>query len=401
MLAAIAWLVRDKHATMRVQGDWPITVSEVQVFLPEASRLRADGPPRNGLVILDAAGKGIGYAVRTMPEARNVVGYSGPTDALVVFDGDDKVAGVAIRHSYDTPSHVRDVAGDFYFMERWNGRTWDEIAGFDDFMAEGIYAVSGASRTSEALMEGITVRLAGEDVQRVSGGMRFGWRDGALAAFVLGGCLFAFWKRKSFQNWRWVYSMLTIAILGLVLGDLLAQSLLVGWAESRIPWEATPGVVLLAASAFLVPWFTRQPVYCQFICPHGNLQRWMMKVIPARWKRPLPGEGKWILRWIPPFFLAVVLMVSFWQLELDLAGIEPFDAYLLRSAGIATIAVALVGLAFSLFFPMAYCKFGCPTGWLLEFVRRRSGKGKFEERDGIGIALLALAIALHQDWLSL
>jgi hypothetical protein len=120
-----------------------------------------------------------------------------------------------------------------------------------------------------------------------------------------------------------------------------------------------------------------------------------MKIVPAGWKKPLPGDGKWIGRLVPVMLLVVVLGVSFLQLDLDLAGIEPFDAYLVKSAGVATIVVAVVGLLVSLFFPMAYCKFGCPTGWLLEFVRRRGGKARFEERDWIGLGLLAVAMALY------
>jgi hypothetical protein len=379
-----------------VQGDWPVTVAEVRAFLPQAERLRVDPGPRGGLGVYDGAGEKIGYAVRTMPESRKIVGYSGPSDVLVVFDAEDKGLGVAIRHSYDTPSHVEDVTRDFLFMEKWNGRSRDEIAEITDLHAAGIYGVSGATRTSEAVAQSITHRLAlaagGEGMETV---FRFEWRDGALLGFLALGCLFAFWKAKSFQRWRWVFSVGTILGLGIWMGDLIAQSLMVGWVESRVPWEATPGLVIFVVAAFLLPWFTKQPVYCQFLCPHGNLQRWAMKVVPATWKRPLPGDGKWVARWIPVMLLVVVLAVSFLQLDLDLAGIEPFDAYLLQGAGVATIVVALVGLAVSLFYPMAYCKFGCPTGWLLEFVRRRSGKDHFSERDWMGLALFAISLALY------
>ena len=379
-----------------MQGDWPITVAEVKAFLPGAERLRVDPGPRAGLVVEGAAGEKIGYAVRTMPESREIVGYSGPSDVLVVFDAEDKGLGVAIRHSYDTPSHVEDVTRDFIFMERWNGRAWDDIAEITDLHEAGIYGVSGATRTSDAVAQSITHRLSlAAGGEGMSTPFRFGWRDGLLLGIVVLGCLLAFWKAKSFQRWRWVYSLGTILGLGFWMGDLIAQSLLVGWIESRVPWEATPGLVIFVAAAFLLPWFTKQPVYCQFICPHGNLQRWAMKVIPATWKRPLPEDGKWIARWIPVMLLGVVLAVSFLQLDLDLAGIEPFDAYLLKGAGLATIVVAFVGLAISLFYPMAYCKFGCPTGWLLEFVRRRAGKDHFSERDLMGLALFAVALVLY------
>jgi hypothetical protein len=381
---------------LRVQGAWPITTSEVREFLPEAHRLRVDSGPRGGLFVLDEQGTEIGYAVRTMPYSREVVGYSGPTDVLAVFDAEDKGAGIAIRHSYDTPSHVEDVKLDYLFMERWNGREWDAIAEISDFNEAEIYSVSGATRTSEAVMQSITHRLAIANGEAgLERSISFGLRDVALLIFLAGGCLFAFRKSKSVQKWRWVYSVATIALLGFWLGDLIAQSLLVGWAESRVPWEATPGLVVFVVAAFLIPWFTKQPLYCQFICPHGNLQRWAMKVMPARLKRPLPDDGKWIGRLIPVMLLFVVLGVSFLQLDLDLAGIEPFDAYLLKAAGLATILVAIAGLLLSLFFPMAYCKFGCPTGWLLEFVRRRAGRDSFGERDWLGLALLGVALALY------
>jgi len=389
-------LVRSHHERLRVQGDWPVTVSEVKVFLKEAHRLRVDAGPRGGLEVLDASGARIGYAVRTMPDSREITGYSGPTDVLAVFDAENKGVGVAIRHSYDTPSHVEDVRMDFLFMERWNGRPWDEIAAITDLGEAGIYGVSGATRTSDAVAKSISHRLAvAEGREGIEEELRLGWRDSVLLGFLALGSLFAFWKAKSFQRWRWLYSVATIAGLGIWMGDLIAQSLLVGWIESRVPWTATPGLVLLVVAAFLVPWFSGQPVYCQFICPHGNLQRWAMKVVPARWKRPISDDGKWIARWVPAMLLAVVLGVSFLQLDLDLAGIEPFDAYLLKAAGLATIVVALAGLAISLFFPMAYCKYGCPTGWLLEFVRKRIGKDHFSDRDWIGLGLLALAVALY------
>lgn len=379
-----------------MEGDWPVTVAEVKVFLPEAIRLKVDAGPRAGFEIFDSSATKIGYVVRTMPESREIVGYSGPTDVLAVFDADDKGVGIAIRHSYDTPSHVEDVKGDFFFMEKWNGRLWDEIAAITDLSAANIYGVSGATRTSEAVALSITHRLAlANGAEGLSIPFRPGWRDGLLVVILLGGCLFAFRKEKSLQRWRWVYSLATIAVLGLWMGDLIAQSLLIGWIESRVPWETSPGLVLFVVAAFLLPWATKQPVYCQFICPHGNLQRWTMKWLPARWKRVISDDGKWMARLVPVMLLLVVLAVTFLQLDFDLAGMEPFDAYLLKGAGLATIVVAVSGLVVSLLVPMAYCRFGCPTGWLLEFVRRRSGRDRFSGRDWGGLLLLAVALALY------
>ena len=380
---------------LRVQGDRPITASEVATFLPDVHRLKADPSPRAGLFAFDRDGKRIGYAARTMPWTRDITGYSGPTDALMVFDSDERVLGITIRHSYDTPSHVSDVTGDFLFMETWNGRSWEEIAAVDDLADAEIWGVSGASRTSEALAWSLTerTRVGTSDTEPAS---RFTirWQDIALLLILVAGCLFAFVKKPVLQRKRLWFSIAVFIVLGFVLGDLLAQSLLVGWAQSRMPWEQTPGLVLFAAACFIIPWFTRQPVYCQFICPHGHAQRWLMKLTPARWQIRLGPNVKWALKSLPVFLLGAVLLVSFFDLPFDLAGIEAFDAYLLGAAGIATIVVAIAGLLAAVFIPMAYCKYGCPTGLLLDFLRRRTAPDKATIRDLVALAFLIAAFCL-------
>jgi NosR/NirI family nitrous oxide reductase transcriptional regulator len=97
------------------------------------------------------------------------------------------------------------------------------------------------------------------------------------------------------------------------------------------------------------------------------------------------------LRWLPPLLLALVVVVSVLVLPIDLAHLEPFDAYVLQSAGVATGAIALVGLVASLFVPMAYCHYGCPTGALLEFIRRHGRADRFGRRDVGALLLLGLA----------
>jgi len=398
VILAIAWMVRQHHVRVMVQGDKPITISEVRELLPDTHTLRPDSSARAGLTVLDKEGNQIGYALRTMPHSRKITGYSGPTDGLIVLDAEDKVVGVTIRHSYDTPSHVRDVSKDYLFMETWNGLTWDQVAGMQDLRASNVWGVSGATRTSEALAQSVAYRaaLSLEEAELHSGGFRFGFHDVFMILVATAGVMLAFIKRPWIQRRKLWVTVGIFIYLGIISGDLLAQSLLVGWAESGIPWRMTPGLVILAATAFLVPLGSQQPVYCTHICPHGHAQRWLMKVLPAKWTLRMHGDYKWGLKALPALLLAVVLITTFLRLPLDLAGIEPFDAYLIRSAGVATICVAVVGLVISLFVPMAYCKYGCPTGYLLEFVRKRKGGGTlgWTGKDSVGLAMLALTLTL-------
>jgi hypothetical protein len=397
VLVAIAWIIRDHHVRLRISGQAPIELSEVRALFPTAEELRPDAGERSGMFVHDAQGQQLGYVLRTAPHSDASIGYRGWTDSLVAFDPALKVVGVRVRSSQDTVDHVRDVVQDRHFLKLWNGKPWSEIAQQTPQEA-GIEGVSGASMTSYAIAEGIQRRLlASESALAASRPrpMSIDDRDIGLTVVVLAGLALAFtgtygrpWLRRGFQ-------ILVIAYIGFISGDLLAQSLFVGWMQAGgAPWRIAPGLVLLAAAALAMPWATGKPLYCQQLCPHGAAQELLHRVAPKRWRLTLRKDFAAGLRWLPPALLALVVTVSILVLPIDLAHLEPFDAYLLKSAGVATIAIAIVGLLASFFVPMAYCHYGCPTGALLEFLRGRGKTDTFTRRDLTAALLVALAAIL-------
>ncbi len=395
ILVALAMLIRAHHVRLRIGGDAPITLSEVREIFPSAESLHEDAGARSGMHVRDSAGGELGYVLRTMPEAESIIGYRGWTDALVAFDPASRVVGVRVRGSQDTREHVGDVKADGYFMKTWNGKSWDEVAGIrpED---HGIEGVSGATMTSMAMAEGIMRRLAAADAAQSIRPPPFQprFRDWGLAA-VLGGALWlAFtgthgrkWARRSFQ-------IFVIGYIGFLTGDLLAQSLIVGWAQAGAPWRTAPGLVLLLAAALAIPWSTGKPLYCHHLCPHGAAQELLSQLAPKRWRiRVHPGVAAG-LRWLPPLLLGCVLAISILVLPVDLAHIEPFDAYVIRTAGWATLAIAIGSLVASLFVPMAYCHYSCPTGAFLSFVRSHGRSDRFGRRDIAALLLLGFGSLL-------
>jgi len=161
----------------------------------------------------------------------------------------------------------------------------------------------------------------------------------------------------------------------------------------------------MVAAALAVPWVAGRPIYCLHICPHGALQEWLGRVAPARLRARLPAEVAAGLRWLPGLLLALVVAITMLALPLDLADLEPFDAYLIKTAGWATATIAVVGLVASLFIPQAYCKFGCPTGALLEFLRSHGQADRFGRRDWAALLMVLLALGLYwrhaaiQQWI--
>ena len=88
-----------------------------------------------------------------------------------------------------------------------------------------------------------------------------------------------------------------------------------------------------------------------------------------------------ILEFLPSTLLGLSLFALLFAWPLNLASLEPFDAWVWRTAGIATLLIACIGLIASLFIPQAYCRFGCPTGALLNFVRSSGSADRWGRRD--------------------
>lgn len=401
VVAIIVWLVRDLAVRQRTQGDAPVVVEEVKPFFPAAHALRPDDSARDGLFILDRAGRELGYVVRTFPHAQGLIGYAGATDTLVVLDRDWKIVGLKIHGSEETEDYIKSIATDRRFLKKWNSLTWDAAADLD-LEAAGIEGVAGATMTSMAIARGVKLRLQAARTELLAPPpLRIGWRDAGMVAVLVGAALMAFGRAEWRRRWKLAWQLVLVGYVGLAVGDLIAMKLFGGWARNGVPWTAAPGLALLAAAALLVPWATGKPLYCHHVCPHGAAQELLGRIRPRRWQLNLPDGAVRGLEFLPPALLAFSLAMALLALPFDLADLEPFAAYVVRAAGFATIAVAVLGLVASLFVPQAYCRFGCPTGALLNFVRTRGATDRFSRRDGAALALVALAAVLHWQYLPL
>lgn len=275
-----------------------------------------------------------------------------------------------------------------------------------DLEAAGVEGVSGATRTSMCVAESLVYRLGEQETERAAPQWRFGLRDLFLTLVVLGAMALAFggnFRHK--KRFRTVYRIAVFAYLGFIAGDLLAWSLFRGWIEFSVPYQTLPGLTLLVASALIVPAISRKPLYCGQICPHGVAQEWLSRYAPKSWRVKLPPSLIWALKYLPGLLVGVAVLTCVLLSPLDLASLEAFDAYLLGAGAIASIVIAIVSLIFSAMVPMGYCKYACPTGALLEYVRSHGQADRFGKRDVAALLLLALVAASYywhegiQAWL--
>lgn len=253
--------------------------------------------------------------------------------------------------------------------------------------------------TSMAMAEGIVKTASSWERERLQSleakKPLLNWkaRDyGSLAVILLAGFV-AFTKRGKTKFFRISLQVLLVCYLGLVNGDILSQALFAGWAQSGVPWERAPILALLSLAALLVPMATGKSFYCHQLCPHGAAQQWMRKLK----KKPLrlPKELDNVLQFLPAGLLALVVFLAFTGSAHTVAILEPFDAYVWEVAGGITIAIALISLVASAFVPMAYCRYGCPTGAVLKLFEFKKGGDGWNKRDYLSFTLLGLALILY------
>jgi polyferredoxin len=183
-------------------------------------------------------------------------------------------------------------------------------------------------------------------------------RDGLALAVVCGALAMAFTRLRGVRAARITWQALLMAWALWSGGDLLSLALLSGWAEHGVPWAAASGAALIAGVALFTPWVSRRQIYCHHICPHGAAQQWLGKL--RRRKPSVPPRVDRVLRIVPWLLLAAVPVLLL--LKMDVARLEPFDAWIWRAAAWVPLGVAAAGLVASVFIPQAYCRYGCPTG---------------------------------------
>lgn len=373
-----------------------LKVDELRRFFPAAARIaKQPGLSPETVDVLAEDGERLGTALRTSPATDDVMGYQGPTDSLIALNADGRVIGVTVRGSFDNEPYVGYVRDDYYFRDLFNGLTLEELAKFDPAAAE-VEGVSGATMTSLAVARGLPEAAAAAlqpPPEPPSRRWRFAARDAGTTLVLLGALAMTFTRLRGRRWARIGFQIALVGYFGFLNGDLLSQALLVGWSQSGVPWRFAPGLTLMTASALVIPVISKRQIYCHHVCPFGAAQQLVRRRLP--WRVSLPPRLTVVLEAIPALLLGVVVLVALLHWPLNLADIEPFDAFVFWVAGASTLAIAVVGLIASMFVPMAYCRFGCPTGAMLGFLRFHADADRFTRRDTFAIGLLLVAIALR------
>ena len=379
------------HYQKSVRGKAPISLEEVQVYLKSAKSISYG---KKGVEIFDNAEQLIGKAFTTSPDCDDIKGYAGSTDSLIILDLKNEILGVSLRSSQDTPGHVEDVKDDYEFIERWQGKDFIKLSEIKDLEEHEIWAVSGATRTSECMAWGIIQKSKIYQNKNAALSFTFHWRDLVIASVVLIAILLTFTKLKEKPKWRLV-GRWSIFVLIVAFGvDLLCFALFGGWAKNGIPIYSAAILAGFVVLMFIIPLTTRKQIYCQQICPHGLMQETLAQRVPSKYTWKISKDLKWALKFIPGLLIFFTVVVLIFELPFDLSNLEVFSAWYPTRASTICLVLFVLSLIFSAFVPKGYCKYACPTGRFLEYLRDAGKADKFSFSDKMAGLILVVLIAM-------
>ncbi len=380
----------------------PLSLKEIQeTGFPDATSYEPNIPRLGWHLVHGPNNSSLGYVVRTSPYGDDILGYKGPTESLIGMELDGlRLRKVVMRTTYDTAEYASRIPEEGVFLKdltQWNAREWAKR----DLSRSVLDGVAGATMTSHAIEAGIKARFVEDfkDLPAVKVDRPAQLRSAAMIFFVVGGLLMTFTPLHGRPRLRRAWQILLVAGLGLWLGQLLSLSLLAGWSRHGLPWSQAPALLVLGAIALLVPWSARRQLYCHHACPHGAAQellggfKRLHVAVPAR-------LHAWLAK-LPFVVLSGAFLAALVWPRWSLGQVEPFDAWVLGAAVALPLTLAIAGLSLSVFVPQAYCKYGCPTGALLRFVRSSSQQEAWTRRDTWAAGVLAagalLAFALPSE----
>ncbi|MEM6472712.1 MAG: FMN-binding protein [Planctomycetota bacterium] len=361
--------------------------------------------------------------VRSGTLSDSVTGYQGPTELLLKLAmGDEtkdsevrewRVLDIGIRSSYDNQPYVGYCKQEYGFWLIFEEQTLSSLAAMD-LEEAGVEGVSGATMTSMAIAETL-IQASGRLIERRdeflerqrreaspwwSGLLSVYFSTADLACFGILISYPVFRNKKSFKRGRLrqLWLLAVVCVIGLWSGNLVSLALLSGWGTRGVAWQLAPMLAAIAFIAVTLPPLTKSNFYCSHLCPHGALQQLVRPSTKRRSKGRrlirLPRElSRWLTR-VPGVLLVVAYLTLLFRPQSDLSSWEPFHAYLFRIAPWFSICFAAATLLLSARLPMAYCRMGCPTGHLLDYIRQTAASDRIRFPDIVAVVLLMLAIAV-------
>lgn len=306
----------------------------------------------------------LGTIISSSPLADSIAGYASSVPVLIGVNMSNKIVGVRLLKNYESADFVAKIYRSG-FLESWTGKS------VHDGAALKTDGVSGATVTSQALISTIRFSLSRQSSKELDAeqGLTLAQLLRLAAAFtLLAASIAQLIYPAKLKRFRIPLQIATIAVVGFWIGDSLSMQLLYSWLIYGVTLSQKLFLVAAVLAAIAIPLLTNKAFYCTYLCPYGAAQELAGK-LSKRKIRITPRVMQYLMH-LREWLFGVLLFLLLLGVSLDITYVEPFSAFAYKSAGWPILTLAILFVVLSIFIPRAWCRFFCPTGQLLEFIRR-------------------------------
>lgn len=309
--------------------------------------------------------KFIGTLLNSSPKADSIVGYVNSTPLLVGLNTQNTIIGIQLLPNRESPDFIKKIVNSG-MLERWKGTNIVNLS------ALNVDGVSGATYSSQAIIKSIRFTVNEYGLLKTSTEKSIEIVDivkWSSAVIMLIASLLMFFIPVHLNKFRNIILLFNLLVLGFWVGDTLSVNSIFNWIISGFQMSVRWFVTWVFIISIVIPLLTKRAFYCSCLCPYGSAQELVHKM-NRRYKIELPFRIRRKLPLLREFIFGIIVLLLCVGITFDLTNIEPFSVFLLETASIPVIILAILFLLISFFISRPWCRFLCPTGQFLEIIRK-------------------------------
>ncbi len=334
----------------------------VKTVFPEAAEIDYSYAPSTASKVKDRSGSVLGSFLTSSPWCDNIKGYAGHVPVLIAMNNDLIIKEIIPLQNNETRSFMARINNQNFFSQ-WKGVHINEAP------AKEIDIITRATVSCAAFIETVQKRTAlfTDTEARTAFDLRYLLRQIIALLFILpglAGTLIPSFGRK----YRTLILTANVIVLGLITGTVLSIGFIQGIMLHGFNFVRQWHLVVLLASVIIIGVTQGKNAYCAFICPYGSAQELTGKINRKPVLKINPGRHI-LLKHSRAILLLIFFGALLYADRIDADSYEPFSAFIISSAPLSSVILAVSFLLISVLRPRLWCSLLCPTGKLLDMIK--------------------------------
>ena len=298
---------------------------------------------------------------------KGIKGYAGATPLEIYINADGCIEEVKPLKNSESPRFFKSLEKKGLYS-KWIGLTPQEA------MDKDIDAISGATMSSNAVIKTFKATMQfvidNDIVPQSNFKEYFSIKNIIAIIIILIAAIVPIYAKN--RIYRYIQLVTNIIVLGFWCSTFLSLSMVVNFVSNGFNGIEILIPLLFISIAFIYPLFGRKQHYCTWVCPFGASQEIIHTISP--FKVNISQKTNAILKKVQKLLWAIIMIILCFGIYFELMDYEAISIFLFNQADIVVIIIGFLFLFLSLFVKRPYCKYVCPTGYLVKLAERDNYK---------------------------